>query len=340
MRCFLHIGTEKTATTTVQQHLDRSRGALADQGVAFTRSAGVGNNWQLVVAAYGEDRVDDRSADAGAHDAGSRRRFQAEQMRQLAEELSTLGAARRIETVLFSSEHFQSRLTRRSEIERLAGLLRDLGLDDVTVVVYLREPVSLAASLHSTVVKHGSVRRNPPPPEPGTYYHLLCDHRSTIERWSAVFDKVRPRLFESDMLINGSILEDFAEAVGVTTPSISSDTDGQHLNRSLSTAEVEVLSRVNEQLPALVDGGPNKRHVELVAAMERLSAGPSYRLPPKLAERYREAFAESNEWVRQRFFPERRYLFAADDPDHEPTWTGPGYDGLAALLVELLDGAG
>ena len=350
MRCVLHIGTEKTATTTLQRHLDHQRSALAAKGVAVTRSAGTGNNWRLAVAAYDHDRHDDRSADAGITDAESRRRFRAELVAGLKSELAAITAEAGIGgsgiggpgigTVLFSSEHLHSRLTKPSEIERLASLLADIGVTGTTVVVYLREPVSLAASLHSTVVKHGSARRTPPPPEPGTYYHLLCDHRGSIERWEAVFDDVVPRLFEPDALLGGSILTDFADALGVPTIPVDPDLDGGHLNRSLSTAELEVLCRINEHLSAIVDGRPNPRHVELVAALERHSIGPGYRLPPRLAERYREAFTDSNEWVRTRFFPDRSRLFAADDPDHEPKHSPPGYDGLAALVLELLETRG
>ncbi len=335
MRCVLHIGTEKTATTTLQQHLDRHRSALAAEGVGFTRSAGVGNNWRLAVAAYDDDRHDDRSADAGVGDAASRQGFRARLVADLKAEIATLRAEHGAETVLFSSEHLHSRLTSVSEVERLAELLDAIGVTHTTVVVYLREPVSLAASLHSTLVKHGLTRRVPPPPEPGTYYHLLCDHRGSIERWETVFD-VTPRLFEPDALTGGSIVSDLAHTLGAVVPMSGPELDDPHLNRSLSTAEIEVLARINERLGAAVDGRPNERHTALVTALERHSSGPGYRLPPRLAELYREAFVESNEWVRARFFPEREYLFAAEHPDHDPGPWSPGYDGLASFLLEVL----
>ena len=340
MRCILHVGTEKTATTTLQRLFDRERSALAAERVVYTRSAGVGNNWRLAVAAYDDDRFDDRSADAGVDSPESRRVFRASLVASLAAELATARADHNVDTLLLSSEHFHSRLTGESEIRRLAELLSSLGVTRTSVLIYLRDPVSLAASLHSTMVKHGSTRRAPTSPEPGTYYHVLCDHRASIERWQAVFGNVTPRLFEPDALVGHSVVHDFADAIGSTTlaqaaPSTEAGHNGEHLNRSLTTAEVEVLSVVNRLIPATVDGRPDPAHAALVAALERHSTGPSYRLPPGLARRYRDAYAESNEWVRQRFFPEREYLFAAEHPDHDPGPRPPGYDGLANLIAEF-----
>ncbi len=340
MRCVLHVGTEKTATTSLQRCFDGERATLAAEGVAYTRSAGVGNNWRLAVAAYDDHRHDDRSADAGVEDPNSRRAFRSRLVADLTSELAAVRAEHRIDTLLFSSEHLHSRLTTVPEITRLAGLLADLGITATRVVIYLREPVSLAASLHSTVVKHGSTRRTPPPPEHATYYRHLCDHRSSIERWGAVFDDVTPRLFEPDALIGGSIVSDFLDVLGLGSLPVDTHLHESHLNRSLSTAEIEVVSRVNEHVPYAIEGRPNPRHAELVATLERLGTGPGYRLPPRLAARYREAFADSNEWVRRRFFPERDHLFAADRPEYEPEPSPPGYDGLAALLVQLIERLG
>ena len=334
MRCILHVGTEKTATTTLQRFADDHRHDLPAVGFAYTRSAGIGNNWRLAVAAYDDDRHDDRSAAAGVDDGKSRHTFRASLLADLRSELHT-AATGGAHTVLFSSEHLHSRLTRPAEIERLAQLLGDLGVTDTRVVIYLRDPVALAASLHSTMVKHGSTRRQPPAPEPGTYYRNLCDHRASIERWEAVFGSVTPRLFDADALIDGSIVADLWATIGVTGVPANPNAGDRQLNRSLSTAEVEVLSRLNERIPHMVDGAPNPTHVALVAQLERHSTGAAYRLPPRLAERYREEFAASNEWVRQRYFPERATLFSADASGNRSETTGPGYDGLAAVLADL-----
>ena len=332
MKCVLHVGTEKTATTTLQHLFDRNRGWLLNNGVAYTRAAGETNNWRLAVAAYDDDRHDDRSIDAGLSDAASRSQFSRRLVADLGAELqeaAELGAER----VLFSSEHLHARLATSSELHRLAGLLERLGVTETVVVVYLRDPVAVAASLHSTRVKHGATARHPPPPE-ASYYRNVCDHRNTIERWGA-FGTVVPRLFEPDALVDGSVVADMLDVLGLTADADWMADHQRPRNRSLSRAGIEVLSRINEQVPYAVNGVLNPVHRGLVEAFERHSSGDPYQLPALRAEQYREAFAASNEWVRQRFFPQRRHLFPSEDPTGEDGPNPIGFDGLASLILEL-----
>jgi hypothetical protein len=50
MKCILHIGTEKTATTLLQNWIYENEAGLAKAGIALTRSAGAPNNRKLVSA--------------------------------------------------------------------------------------------------------------------------------------------------------------------------------------------------------------------------------------------------------------------------------------------------
>ena len=334
------MGTEKTATTSLQHFFDHYRSEVLARGLTYTSAAGTANNWKLAVAAYDDSRRDDRSADAGVDEPGQREPFRKALVDGLGAELDQARSAG-AKSVLFSSEHLHSRLNTATELERLAELLNKLGLDDITVVVYLRDPVALAASLHSTLVKYGSTHRHPSPPHT-PYYRNLCDHRATVERWLGAFDSVVPRLFESETLINGSIVDDLLATIGLHRGPEMVDLEIEHLNRSLSRAELEVLSRINE-LVLSTNGnvGENKHpfvnpaQQRLAAAFERHSTGPAYQLPPALAAQYREAFADSNEWVRQRFFPGRDYLFAGERPENPVGLNPAGFDGLASLIAEL-----
>jgi len=55
----LHIGTEKTGSKTLQECLHHNRELLLDQGVLYTRSAGLRNNRQVSLLGYPPDRRDD-----------------------------------------------------------------------------------------------------------------------------------------------------------------------------------------------------------------------------------------------------------------------------------------
>lgn len=59
MKCFLHIGTEKTATTTIQSFLSLNRKRLREYGYFYPESIGFLNHSSLSIAAYELTKRDD-----------------------------------------------------------------------------------------------------------------------------------------------------------------------------------------------------------------------------------------------------------------------------------------
>lgn len=56
---YLHIGIEKTGTTTIQKFLHLNRENLTKFDFAYTKSTGLQNNRKLVSAAYDLDTRDE-----------------------------------------------------------------------------------------------------------------------------------------------------------------------------------------------------------------------------------------------------------------------------------------
>jgi hypothetical protein len=75
----------------------------------------------------------------------------------------------------------------------------------------------------------------------------------------------------------------------------------------------------------------------LLSSFDDLFTNENYNLSPNLHHFYEEAFAESNEWVRQKFFPERELLFPKRPLpkafDHG--FTEQELDNIANLLADL-----
>ena len=69
---------------------------------------------------------------------------------------------------IISSEHLQSRLTTDEEIHRLYQLLRDL-FKEITIVLYIRNPVDTAISLLSMFCIYGDVLEQLPEPANATW---------------------------------------------------------------------------------------------------------------------------------------------------------------------------
>jgi hypothetical protein len=154
MKCYLHIGTEKTATTTIQKFLNINQKKLATHGLGFSQASGKLNNRQLVIAAFNERHEDVFSRRLTTQSQQGLPVIQKQIIEGLRKEFIEFGKTG-IERVVFSSEHIQSRLTHPIELQRLKSILENLGYDDVQIIIYLRNPADLAASLYSTQIKAG-----------------------------------------------------------------------------------------------------------------------------------------------------------------------------------------
>ena len=214
----------------------------------------------------------------------------------------------RSENLILTSEHFQSRLCSDSEVDRLHSALKKLGVLKVFVIVYLREPAELAASLYCMNVKNGSTAAEPGGPE-SPYYANICDHKRTIERFGKRFglQNIRPRLFSKNDFCGGDLITDFLDALGISEVENFVRTPSQ--NKRLSNLGVELLRRVNQQIPLFNDDGINPYYEKVIRHFETFYCQTKYNMPDELTMQYRAAFESSCEWVRERYFSKKKNLF-------------------------------
>lgn len=311
MKCILHIGTEKTGTSSLQEFLHQNRKILAAHGYLYTKSVGLRNNQSLSIAAYNTDRRDNFTRSRGIYDDRDLIAYQNAKINALRVELKH---AKGMHTVIFSSEQIQSRLRTDDEISRLKNILNGLGFDQISIVVYLRAPEEIANSLYSTVVKVGSTNANPPGPG-SKYWHNLCDHRKTLMRFRNIFglEAIVPRIYSKAELVNGSIIDDFIETVGLPY-SMNEYVIPKPQNESMTVLGVEILRRINLEIPMFLDGQkPNPLRGDIESyVLEHLNDGARYAMPMDLRRQYEDAFMEGNEWVRSEYFPDRKSLFESN----------------------------
>ena len=312
MKCYLHIGTEKTATTTLQSFLHLNRNKLSKSGFGYTKSAGKTNNWKLPVAAYDLDRRDDLTNMSNIFTNEYLFKYQQGIIRELKEEIIAISKP----NIIFSSEHIQSRLTNMSEIKRLKKILVNLGADDISVIIYLRNPSDIAVSLFSTAIKSGHTISFPPSPQ-NPYFNNVCNHKNTLEKFGIVFGKqaLVPRIFDKNDFKNGSIIEDFIDTIGV--PWCDDYDIPNNLNESLSALGIEILRRFNKKVPFFIDKKSNPLRGDIVKYFHHYFTGDKYLLPKNLYDNYDIDFKQSNEWVRENWFPMRQSLFHKKDYSNE-----------------------
>ncbi|MGF1503441.1 MAG: hypothetical protein ACFBSD_16690 [Paracoccaceae bacterium] len=301
-RAILHIGTEKTGTSTLQLFFAKNRAALARNGILYPQFAGDVQHSRLTAYAQ-DDRIrDDLRIDLGIESADDLAAFRTRVEAEAAAELGTAPA-----TLLFSSEHLQSRLVRESELARLRAFL-SAHVDRVEIAVYLRRQDLVAVSLYSTLVKFGGDREAIFPDL--SKWRSYFDYAALLERWAAAFgrDAIRPRIFEPACLRGGSVVEDFATewALGPGLRSVA------NANESVAPAAQEWLRRLNSAYPGYLKGKRNPMRGRLGDHIGALYPGKGLRPARAEAAAFLAEFDEINDRVRRDWFPDRAGLF---DPD-------------------------
>ena len=167
-RAVLHIGTEKTGTTTLQAALAGNRDHLRKEGVLFPQCLGPMNHTVLVAASLDDGVYDNTKAHILANKSIDEGRLRTRLQEDLDQEIRAAGDWH---TLLISSELIHSRLHTSTEIDRLLSYFRD-SVDEICVVAVIRRQDKLAVSRMSTAVRAGH----------SNFRHLLGDISAHVLR--------------------------------------------------------------------------------------------------------------------------------------------------------------
>ena len=346
-RCILHIGTEKTGTTSLQRSLALNREALMAQGVFVPASLappdpeGAINHSDLAALALADWRLDDPLRLArGITDAPSLARFRAQAAAALASECATVPPF--CDTILLSSEHCHSRIQLLHEVAALHGFLAPW-VERFTVLVYLRPQHELAMSQHAMhlLAGHPDPEFLPELPYPDTHPHprltdpIYFDYDRLLARWSAIFgrDALHPAIYSAADLREGDIVADVLDRIAVNPQGFVAP---PRLAGNIA-APAQVFLR---DLLAIVQGQPEAEWIAgfVTANLRRSAPGPG-RLPSRAhAQAFARPFEAGNARVRDGWFPHRPRLFtpqydALPETETEPALSGPDTLRLIAGLL-------
>lgn len=199
--CILHLGSEKTGTSSIQKYFGLHRQALINEGVwypkAFTNPAG---------------HVHLRLSDAAADGTLARHGPVSAEFREEYEAMRGQG----FKTAVFSSEFFHSQLRDRAALERLHAFLSGF-FDRIGLVYYARRQDQMLASMHSTAVQGAWTTNRNALSVYDTKGHYYFDHKAVCDLWAGEFgrESLNCRVYERDKLVNGDIVDDFSTAIGL-----------------------------------------------------------------------------------------------------------------------------
>ncbi len=283
MELILHIGAEKTGTTSLQYFLAANRERLRQQGILFPASAGENNHKVLSLVAQ---------ADPGSDRMRQIKKIQLDLKEDLEKELS----AGRYDRAVMSSEFCASRLVTDAAVQNLHDFLFQI-FSDVKVVVYIRRQDEFLLSIYSTGVKTGRTTPLGIPRNSGGRF----DHWELLARWARVFgrDHIVCRKFEAESLKNANIIDDFVELVEIEETSSFERPPSQ--NKKLDAECAEFLRIFNSYSTDTTVEGVNKPG-GLASLLGEISNGPPVSFAPRRLAAFMETFRESNKKVALEYF--------------------------------------
>lgn len=287
--CTIHIGAEKTGTTSIQESLHANRARLASAGIAWPEFLGHRNHKLLAAAALPVESED--AAMAGNAFAG-RPTAHAAHRADVTARLAALAEHHR--QVLISSEDLQ-RLP-RDAVETLGALLRPSFARFRVVVFLLRQDV-LALRRRAQLIRTGHMAPAGFPTLESAAERRFYDYAALLADWAAVFgdEAILP------VPVGKGSGNAGVDSVDLFYSALQIDAEGfapvPRLNASPDSPSLEILNRANGA--RLLPGNPLRSQLE-----RRLACFEAARQPPASrgeAAAFLSRLAASNEALATRW---------------------------------------
>lgn len=305
-KCILHIGTEKTGTTSIQAFLLENRDALLEQGYYVPQSMGPREHVGLVHLFAKSHKPFSTRTTLGLHTVSKVEAHQKTLNQKVRAEMKA--EARTGRTLVISAERFFTVMTDESELQSLKAFLYEF-CRELDIVSYVRPQHEFAISIFSTNLKNGSCQKK-------VYQDLTkhkgmarkCDYAGVLSFWEKKFPKAefKVRKFVRSELVDGDVVADFSHLAGINTQGLAIP---KRRNESLSWKAQLFVLKLNEQMINTPQKLRSKNRAQTYKALEKYYSGNGV-FPSQAASRnFFEQFSESNERLRHRFFPNSKTLF-------------------------------
>ncbi len=260
--CILHLGSEKTGTSSIQKYFGAHRNALLKEGFwyprAFTNPGGHVHLRLSTAALAGTLKSDTPDITEFRNEYAQKTKAGAK-------------------AAVFSSEFFHSEMRDAEAVGRLRTFLVQF-FDRFLLIYYARRQDQMLASMHSTAVKGAWTTDANALSVYESKGHYYFDHFAVCNLWSGQFGRetLICRIYERDKLMEGDIIDDFSNTIGL---GIDSNRSRVASNESLTFETISALlllngsaHRDNKELRRKLIAIGNKRHGKRMPMLTRADA--------------------------------------------------------------------
>ncbi|MCW1575337.1 hypothetical protein OLT90_05920, partial [Campylobacter jejuni] len=246
---YIHIGTPKTGTTSIQKFLTLNREILKQNGYYYPHAFDEKEYWYLekMIKVINDHKILDfyQFHDVLNNDGELLLKFN-----NLKNEINSLEKDYKI---ILSSEGLYHQLSKKKEIYLLKKILLFLGFQEIFIIVYFRDPSDMLWNLYTTYVKnHTPTKLHIEPAEINSEGRHLCDYRKCLENYSEIFgiSNVLVNIYDPDYLYRKNIIFDFLKQINYNGDT-SSFIIPNFQNISLNYQGVKFFEILNKELSLL-----------------------------------------------------------------------------------------
>lgn len=298
---YVHIGTPKTGTTTIQEYLAVNYDLLLTKGCLVPVSSRRHKSNHTLLANYciNKKTITAISIRNGIYDEKSLAKFRRDFQKSIRKEIRMFSGSH----IVLSNEQCYGRLTTTKEIRKLRNLFKGLGAR-VRIIVYLREQSDMLCSYYSSKMKNGM-----------TYMMEsmddfsrdgMFDYNGRLEMWEQVFgiENMIVRIYDRDRLHDNDIISDFMETIGLE----KAGQVPEQLNRKLSASQCEFLRLINYHIPFYTGDRVNAIRDGLKGMVEMLDfKGPD--VSALITSEYQKVYSSGNARIAKRYFDKDESIF-------------------------------
>jgi len=314
-QCFLHIGSSKTGTSSIQSELFRNRRHLRRVGYFYPNNAA---NHIFLATRFREDPTE-----IAFHRKNGREtkelisNYIEQEMSQFENDLNNFKG----DSLIISSEYLPP--TSADSCKELAEYLHRF-CEKVTVICYLRHPLSHAISAAQQSVKMGfstieSVQKA------AFFFKPQKILPKFIEAFGRANIIVRP--FDKKQMVNNDVVMDFLSLIGLSDDEILGKQKKGKSNSSLSYEATLIADALTKELPRTIDGIWNLKRAKRVNLMK--IPGSKFNLSKAAIERTREAAKPEMEYLLTEFGIQLEEPQEAIMNEPQANWDDKTIKGLA-----------